>query len=212
MDSIYITLTEKLFGGTSTRHLSFDENSPGEMNVKGEFTGQITCPECQTLLALSAGSLARLDYSSAPGSTPTQESQTGIDGWSIAYNEPVGWIIALDTGLYTLTDQQIASLKPLLGFHSPPWQLSALEGLLGLHKNIPWCTILLQVHDSVVFQLPFHRVSPNSLRLVREHLEVTVPYSDPLTIGWGLKRGDKNWHELSPKLSWETLEPLKKAA
>lgn len=86
------------------------------------------------------------------------------------------------------------------------------RGAVRVHKNLPWCNILLQVHDSVVFQLPFHRVSPSNLHTIREHLDITVPYRDPLNIPWGLKRGASNWHHLGPKLAWDTLEPLKKAA
>ena len=53
-------------------------------------------------------------------------------------------------------------------------------------RALPWVTILLQVHDSVVFQIPNHRFTKTDLATIREHLTVAVPYDDPLTIPWGL--------------------------
>lgn len=85
------------------------------------------------------------------------------------------------------------------------------RGAVRVHRNIPWCNILLQVHDSVLFQLPHHRITISSLECIRRHLDVPVPYPDPLLIPWGLKMSKTNWHELGPKLDWSTLEPLKKA-
>lgn len=67
------------------------------------------------------------------------------------------------------------------------------RGALQLQR-LPWVEILLQVHDSVVFQIPFHRAGDaTSLDLIRSHLTVPVPYPDPLVISWGIASSEKSW-------------------
>ncbi len=71
-----------------------------------------------------------------------------------------------------------------------------------LSKEIPWCDILLQVHDSLVFQIPIHH--SGSLGLIRQAIEVRIPYpGDPLTIPWGLALSEKSWGDIQ-KTQWET--------
>lgn len=70
------------------------------------------------------------------------------------------------------------------------------RGGLAVRKHIPWVEFLLQVHDSLVFQIPNHRAGEAStLDLLREHLRVVVPYPDPLTIPWGIASSNKSWGE-----------------
>jgi DNA polymerase I-like protein with 3'-5' exonuclease and polymerase domains len=70
------------------------------------------------------------------------------------------------------------------------------RGGLQLRKSVPWIELLLQVHDSLVFQIPNHRAGEAStLDLIREHLQVPIPYPDPLTIGWGIASSSKSWGE-----------------
>lgn len=78
--------------------------------------------------------------------------------------------------------------------------LVCFKGALRLKRELPWCDILLQVHDSLVFQVPFHRA--DSLELIARTLEVPVPYPDPLTIAWGLARSEKSWGDCE-KVSWK---------
>lgn len=70
------------------------------------------------------------------------------------------------------------------------------DGAVSVDENIPWLDVLLQVHDSVLLQVPYHRVTPSSFETIRRHLEIEVPYPEPLVIPWGLKTSLKNWHEL----------------
>jgi DNA polymerase I-like protein with 3'-5' exonuclease and polymerase domains len=79
------------------------------------------------------------------------------------------------------------------------------RGAVKVHRNLPWATILLQVHDSVVFQIPFNRANSQSFKQIREHLENIVPYPDPLLIPWGIAISDKNWQEVK-KTKWKELE------
>lgn len=78
------------------------------------------------------------------------------------------------------------------------------KGAVRVHKCLAWCTILLQVHDSVVFQVPFHRVNPGSLQDIRRHLEIVIPYSDPLIIPWGLAMSETSWQDVR-KRKWEDV-------
>ena len=68
------------------------------------------------------------------------------------------------------------------------------RGGLQLRSSIGWVELLLQVHDSLVFQIPIHRYGEAStLDTIRRHLEVTVPYNDPLTIQWGIAGSETSW-------------------
>lgn len=74
-----------------------------------------------------------------------------------------------------------------------------------LRREVPWLSLLLQVHDSLIFQLPYHRVSQSSFETIRRHLEVAVPYPDPLTIPWGLACSTRNWGEVR-KTKWDNVD------
>jgi len=76
---------------------------------------------------------------------------------------------------------------------------------LALQRLCPWATILLQVHDSIIFQVPTHRFTQASFREVRSALEVPIPYPDPLIIPWGLAASAASWGEVR-KMKWEELQ------
>ena len=83
--------------------------------------------------------------------------------------------------------------------------VSCSRGAVQLDAAAPWIQILLQVHDSVVFQVPFHRVSPSTFALIKRHLEVEIPYpNDPLTIPWGMASSERNWAEVK-KQKWSEV-------
>jgi DNA polymerase I-like protein with 3'-5' exonuclease and polymerase domains len=68
------------------------------------------------------------------------------------------------------------------------------RGALKLKRSLPWAELLLQVHDSIVFQIPFHRAGEAStLDSIKRTLENPVPYSDPLTIQWGIASSETSW-------------------
>lgn len=68
---------------------------------------------------------------------------------------------------------------------------TCFRGALQLRRACPWVQMLLQVHDSLVFQVPFTHA--DKLDEIRAGLRVTVPYPDPLTIPWKLARSAKSW-------------------
>lgn len=68
------------------------------------------------------------------------------------------------------------------------------RGALQLRKSLPWVEMLIQVHDSVVFQIPAHRWGEAStLDTLQRHLSCPVPYPDPLVIQWGIAGSEKSW-------------------
>lgn len=69
-----------------------------------------------------------------------------------------------------------------------------------IETNVPECEILVQVHDSLVFQYPVDKTD-EVLRKVHENSLITVPYPDPLVIPVGLKTSRKSWGEATPR-SW----------
>lgn len=70
--------------------------------------------------------------------------------------------------------------------------LISFEGALQLEERCPYVEMLLQVHDSLVFQVPKGKEDPRALI---SGLAVPVPYDDPLTIPWGLAASEKSWGE-----------------
>ena len=75
------------------------------------------------------------------------------------------------------------------------------KGGVRLHKEVPWLQPLLQVHDSLVFQIPYSRVEPASFELIKKLLHVPVPYSDELVIPWELSASTVSWGDCK-KCDW----------
>jgi hypothetical protein len=75
---------------------------------------------------------------------------------------------------------------------------------VSLSRNIPWVTILLQVHDSLVFQVPLHRAKVSDFNLIRQAIDIPIPYKDELRIPWGLAISSKSWGDVEKK-KWEEV-------
>lgn len=129
--------TEGDYGVVHMSQVRCEESSLGEMSVRGVCMGQIICPECKTSLTLSAGPTVKWQPSRTHGSPSPPASETGTEEWSITYKPNEGWIIASAITSSTLTDQQISSLKQLLGYLNLPWPASALAVLLDYAKASP---------------------------------------------------------------------------
>lgn len=54
-----------------------------------------------------------------------------------------------------------------------------------------WVEMLLQVHDSLVFQVRHEH--ENRIAELREGLRYPIPYANPLTIQWGIARSRVSW-------------------
>lgn len=72
--------------------------------------------------------------------------------------------------------------------------LNTYLGAFQLEAKFSIVQILLQVHDSLVFQFPTSKTP--DYNALRSALAVTTPYSDPLIIPWGLAASDKSWGEV----------------
>jgi DNA polymerase I len=67
----------------------------------------------------------------------------------------------------------------------------SFRGGITLVDACPWVEMLLQVHDSLVFQV--RHCDENRLDEIRRHLATPIPYPNPLTIQWGLARSRVSW-------------------
>lgn len=75
------------------------------------------------------------------------------------------------------------------------------QGIINLDENLRPVHVLLQVHDSIVFQYPKY-LHPTILPQIREQLLITVPYDDPLVIPVGIKISDRSWGDCK-RIDWE---------
>lgn len=68
----------------------------------------------------------------------------------------------------------------------------SFRGGLQLEERCNWVEMLLQVHDSLVFQVP-HSMEER-VADIREGLRYPIPYGfDELTIAWGIARSRVSW-------------------
>lgn len=71
----------------------------------------------------------------------------------------------------------------------------ARKGALKLVRELPFIEILMQVHDSLVFQVPIHRADDH--QAIRKALSIEIPYpNDPLVIPWGLAKSETSWGDV----------------
>lgn len=68
-------------------------------------------------------------------------------------------------------------------------------GMINLEDNIPEVQILLQNHDSTVFQVPTSLCPGIFPALINETL-ITVPYDDPLVIPVGISASEISWGDI----------------
>jgi len=68
-------------------------------------------------------------------------------------------------------------------------------GMVNLEDNIPEVEILLQNHDSTVFQVPAEMCPGIFPELIKQTL-IEVPYDDPLTIPVGMSVSSKSWGDV----------------
>lgn len=72
--------------------------------------------------------------------------------------------------------------------------LTTYYGAFQLEATLPHIEILLQIHDSLVFQIPNTKLpSPQELKSA---LVVKTPYDDPLYIPWKLAASQKSWGDV----------------
>lgn len=72
--------------------------------------------------------------------------------------------------------------------------LVSFHGAIQLEEQCPWVEMLLQVHDSLVFQVPKEKA--NEIEAIKAGLRIALPYADPLYIPWGIARSEKSWGDV----------------
>jgi DNA polymerase-1 len=77
------------------------------------------------------------------------------------------------------------------------------QGIKNLYHNVPAVDILLQVHDSVVWQIK-KALFNFRLKEIYQALHITIPYPDPLTIPVGLKVSESSWGECK-EMDWKAV-------
>src|SRR5262245_23823062 len=71
--------------------------------------------------------------------------------------------------------------------------LTCFRGALQLEQHFPSAQLLLQVHDSLVFQVP--STDSGRTKEIREALKNPIPYDPPLVIDWKLSKSNVSWGE-----------------
>jgi len=69
--------------------------------------------------------------------------------------------------------------------------LVTFRGAEQLERECPWAEILMQVHDSLVFQVPSRFAQEYGK--IYSALRVPIPYADELIIPWGLASSPVSW-------------------
>lgn len=63
---------------------------------------------------------------------------------------------------------------------------------VNIYKQLPWCEVLLQVHDSLAGQFPTH-LGEWAMKEIVKCAEIELPYADPLVIPVGVKTSTESW-------------------
>ncbi len=71
------------------------------------------------------------------------------------------------------------------------------KGLLNIDNNLPEAQLLIQVHDSLVLQVPTELI-PDIYSTILSNMLIPIPYSDPLTIPVSIAASTKSWGDCEP--------------
>jgi DNA polymerase I-like protein with 3'-5' exonuclease and polymerase domains len=72
----------------------------------------------------------------------------------------------------------------------------------GKKSPTPWLTISLQVHDSLVLQIPRERWDKTHLALIRDAVHQPIPYPEALNIQWAIAASTKSWGDVK-EVTWD---------
>lgn len=95
--------------------------------------------------------------------------------------------VVINTGLRQLDPDCLSGILATSDYF-PPWGRRDLA--------VPEFTALMQIHDSILGQLPLSAANDDTIRRFDAALAVTVPYDDPLIIGREVKWSARNWGEM----------------
>lgn len=77
------------------------------------------------------------------------------------------------------------------------------KGIVNLRRSFPFIKVRrsLQVHDSLIYQIPKIDFGPDILREIKKCLTIEIPYDDPLIIPVSLAVSEKSWGDCAP-MDW----------
>ena len=106
----------------------------------------------------------------------------------------------LHPAMHTLERIEEIFTKALTWIQQSSIGIVCFRGATMMYEQTPWVKLLLQVHDSVVFQYPM--AMHDQLWQVHDALHsVVIPYDDPLCVPWELKVSTKSWGDCE-SLPW----------
>jgi DNA polymerase-1 len=82
------------------------------------------------------------------------------------------------------------------------------KAMLRIDRELPEAQLLLQIHDSLLMQVPAG-LCPAIFPVIMEKMRVVVPYKDPLVIPCSLKYSKTSWGEM---IRWIPGQEMKDAA
>lgn len=180
-------------------------NAPGDRGNKGTAKGKLYDQCKRAVHATNYGASAFTLHRTPEIAWPLHRSNVfqktwfklhpGIHEW---HNRTAGELRASRTasnkfGYRIIYFDRIDALLPqaLAWIPQSTVALVCFKGALQLEKALPYAEILIQVHDSLVFQVPNHRAEEYDK--IRAALRVEIPYPDPLVIPWGLAKSTISW-------------------
>lgn len=86
--------------------------------------------------------------------------------------------------------------------------ITCFEGARQLERSFDFVEILMQVHDSLVFQIPKEEASLEWVHLAMTTLRNPIPYPNPLTIRWELKCSAESWGRAEDAEKYFAKQPV----
>lgn len=138
-----------------------------------------------------------------------KEAEKFIDDWFTAHPGIADWHLKVENDLQTkrMVTNQFGNRKLFFGRldnafpEALAWipqstvALIISHAMLNTAREVPECQMLFQVHDSLIFQLPY-RTYRRSLRAMENCFKVVVPYEDELIIPAGPAVSRKSWGDV----------------
>lgn len=108
------------------------------------------------------------------------------------FPEAVAWIPQSTVAITTYRGARQLLFSPAFRFAEYAGASEAeLDLMVRQTKKFSYVEFLLQVHDSLVFQIP--KAHAHKTKEIIEALRAVTPYDDPLTIPWGLASSEVSW-------------------
>ena len=144
-----------------------------------------------------------------------KEAEYFIDTWFAAHPQIPDWHDGIEEQLYTTRtifnafgyrkvfyDRIDRCLTEAVAWIPQSTVAIAInKALYNIHKNLPSVHILIQVHDSLVMQVP-RRLYPGILKDIKREMTIPIPYSDPLILPTSAEASALSWGHKKP-VTWE---------